>query len=477
MKDASQSFSSFGVCTMPQQQPQLSAQEGARRLLEYLVDAAHNVVLEDDQQGRFGVLYDPPTMLESLVQIATTEENVGVPRLPPPVTVHSLQYNSTPYLDLLVQPPSLKEWNQVPVQIRSACKEIIRIRWVDAKFGIRPSHTWNLLPSSTTIDTGVDGENSLPTWIQHCSPGHFFLISIVKDDNVTNDSLVDQEEDLFSAYDNGISATSSSNETILGAYRPLRPLPSGKYHTITIRDLYHEEDTAGGYRQFRVEWTLLDSYDALCVAAAELDCHGDGGGGMTASTVKLLSTIVSNLVQHPHDQKYQKLRLANPKIQTQLVSSWGAVQFLTLCGFERTTMAVDDAEPSKNNPQKQNEVPTTEDFLVIAPTSGMTNTERTALLETQSLASQLLSILKERSVTGFCPDLAPPTPWEPSRAMSGHFGGRNQRWAETQDQRRGFISADDRWARAEHVNRNRRNGRGRRPDPGSAPSSRGNWGR
>jgi hypothetical protein len=450
-----------------QQQQQLSAQEGAGRLLEFLVDAAHNVILEDDQQGRFGVLYDPPSMLESLVQVATTEENVGVPSLPPLVTVHSLQYNRTPYLDLLVQPPSLKEWHQVPVQIRSACKETVRIRWVDAKYGIRSSHTWNLVPSPTTINNVVDDESNLPTWIQHCLPGHFFLISIVKNDTFTHDAQ-DQEEDLFSAYENARSETSSSNETILGAYRPLRPLPSGKYHTITIRDLRHDDDLAGGYRQFIVEWTLLDSYDALCMAAAELDRHSGGGGGTTATTIKLLSTIVSNLVQHPDDEKYHKLRLANPKIQAHLLSSWGAVQFLTLCGFERTTMVMDVAD----------EVPTKEDFLVIpSASSGMTNNERTLLLETQSLASHLLSILKERTVTGFCPDLAPPTPWEPSRAVLGQVAGRNQRWAETQDRRRGFISADDRWERAERVNRSRRNGRGRRPDPGNAPSSRGNWGR
>jgi PUB domain len=457
---------------MPQRQQQRpSAQEGARRLLEFLVDAAHNVVLEDDQQGRFGVLYDPPSMLESLVQVATTEENVGVPTLPPPVAVHSLHYHPTPFLDLLAQPPSLQEWHQVPVQIQSACTETIRIRWVDGDYGIRSSHTWNLPPRSSTA---VGNDRNLPAWVQHCSPGHLFLISIVKNDMAGVDVVTDQEEDLFSDYDNGDSRPSvPSNETILGAYRPLRPLPSGKFHSIWIRELQPHE-TEEGYRQFIMESTLTDPYDALCVAAASLDPVSTSG----ASATKLLTTVVSNLVQHPNDEKYQKLRLSNPKIQSQLLSSWGAVQFLTMCGFERKTLTVDTVEKgTDNNDNIAEDSPQSEEFLIIPSTLEMAAEEHTMMLNTQSQALQLLKILKERSVAGFCPDLAPPTPWEPPRVMTGGGGGRNQRWAETQDRRRGFVSAEERWARAERVNRNRRNGRGRRPDPGNAPSSRGNWGR
>ncbi|KAG7344153.1 PUB domain containing protein [Nitzschia inconspicua] len=462
----------------PGQGQRPSAQEGAQRLLEFLIDAAHNVVLEDDQQGRFGVLYDPPSMLESLVQVATTEENVGVPSLPPPVAVHSLQYNNTPYLDVLSEPRSLKEWHQVPVQIQSSCDETIRIRWVDMDYGIRSSHTWNLPPRSTS---STDNNHSLPTWLQHCSPGHLFLLSIVKNDNPTTIHNHDEEPDLFSAYDGGVSVSAAaSNETILGAYRPLRPLPSGKYHTLTIRELKPHENVDGGYRQFIVEFALSDPYDALCVATASLDPHTGGSGTVSSTaTIKLLSTIVSNLVQHPGEAKYEKLRVSNPKIQSHVMSSWGTVQVLTLCGFERTRLPAEKSKSTNSTDSDKEDAnpPETDDFLVIPPPAEMAAEERAELLEMQSQAMQLLKILLERSVPGFCADLAPPTPWEPPRAITGSGGGRNQRWAETQDYRRGFISAEERWARAERVNRNRRNGRGRRPDPGNAPSSRGNWGR
>lgn len=471
--------------TPSQQQQRPSAQQGARRLLEFLADAAHNVILEsDDHHGRFGVLYDPPSMLESLVQVATTEENVGLPSLPPPVAVHSLQYSTTPYLDLLANKAassssaaaSIKEWHQIPVQIQSSCMETIRIRWVDPDCGIRASHTWNLPPRSFSTTDRRD----LPTWMQYCSPGHFFLLSIVRN-NDGNDTIPgtpqDTEEDLFSTYDqtnSGATAgpsTAPFNETILGAYRPLRPLPSGKYHTLVVRELQPHE-TAEGYRQFFVELALSDPYDALCVAAASLDPHSGGSSstmGAISTTVKLLATIVANVVQHPDEAKYQRLRLSNPKIQSHLMSSWGAVQILTLCGFERRTLPIGE----KGDEQEAEK----EEFLVIPPVQEMEFEEIASLRETQAHAQQLLQILKERTVAGFLPDLAPPTPWEPSRVVIGGGGGSNQRWAESLDRRRGFVSAEERWARAERVNRNRRNGRGRRPDPGNAPSSRGNWGR
>jgi hypothetical protein len=486
---------------MAPQSQQPSAQEGARKLLElfFVTDADALTVVnmedDDDRQGRFGHLYDPPSMLESLVQVATTEENVGMPQLPPPVAVHSLQYNCTPFLDLRNE-SSLKKWHQVPVQIRNATSETIRIRWVDAAYGIRPSHTWNLPPRSSLSaaaqrdPSSQDANSNDPTWHQHCSSGHFFLLSIVQNSD-SSDSLRPQEEDLFSAYDNDYRIAANSKETILGAYRPLRPLPSGNFHALAIREdsTVHPEHYTADFttdedqhhqdqRQlFAVQFSITDSYDALCVAAASLDphCNSSSGGG---TTIKFLTTILSNLIQHPNDKKYQQLRLSNPKIHLHLLSSWGAVQFLTLCGFERRRAVVDEEMNTNEDASSIIE----EDYLIIIASDESTvsveQEDRASVLllvEIQTLALQLLQILSTRSASGFVPDVAPPTPWEPSRPILGGGGGKNKRWAETQGRR--FISADDRWARAERVNRNRRNGRGRRPDPGNAPSSRGNWGR
>jgi hypothetical protein len=431
-----------------------SNQEGARKLLEVFESASPNVILDSaDEAGIFGQLYHPNAVMDSLLSVATTEENVGVPNVPPSVAVHSLEYERKPFLDLLsTTGTTLKNWHQVPIQVLNSSNADVRIRWIDHKYGKRASHTWNLRPRGQNNDTPS------PSWVQHCSPGHLFLFSIL---NNEGSQAENQEEDLFSAYDHDYVL---SQEVLLGAFRPLRPLPSGSYLSIVIRQ--EDEPTSRlqtdsvPQRSFVVEAVIHDVYDALVVAAASLDPYTAGSGAVI--TINLLKTVLSNVVKHPDEEKYRKLRLSNPKIQKNICSSWGAVQFLTLCGFEQHTVVNGEDEA--------------EDYLVIPPTTS----EETAaeLRETQSQSLKLLDILSSRGVQGFVPDLAPPTPWESSRPVAGNGGGgRNRRWAENQDRRMGFVTPEERWARAERVNRNRRNGRARRPNPGEAPSSRGNWGR
>jgi len=69
-------------------------------------------------------------------------------------------------------------------------------------------------------------------------------------------------------------------------------------------------------------------------------------------------------------------------------------------------------------------------------------------------------------------DVAPASNGPTSSTTSGGNQG-NGNWNTTGTT---FMTPDDRWARAERAARFRRNA-GPRPQPGEAPSSRGNWGR
>ena len=91
----------------------------------------------------------------------------------------------------------------------------------------------------------------------------------------------------------------------------------------------------------------------------------------------------------------------------------------------------------------------------------------TSLLQT---AQDLLETLQNRAAPHFVAELAPPPPWQAPIQDGG-------RWQNSQAGRTRFVTDEEKWARVERVNRNRRSGRGRRPEPGQAPSSRGKWGR
>jgi hypothetical protein len=438
-----------------------SIQDGARTLLQFLVDTAENVRVVDEANGQFGNLYEPEDILGSLVTVATTEINVGIPSLPPPVICHSVSYNCTPYLDLLSTKPTVKNWHEIPVQVHNSLQEettIVRIRWISKDgYYSQPSHTWNLCSGSTTKMDNAANKN----WIQYCSPGDFFLFSIITKGKHNS------------------SSTKSEEETILGAYRPLRPLPSGLFHSIVIG-----KEEGQTHDNYVIEIAINDTYDALCVAAASLDPyyqHSHDDKKTLATRIKFLTTILTNLVQHPNEQRYQKLKLSNPKIQT-LIQSWSAMQILALIGFERrsSTDNINRHEQTEEKeeilivPKDLDDYTTTTSSMYTSPVS--TSEETNVIQTTRSLALQLLEILSSRCSPSFVHDLAPPTPWEPSQSTAG--GSNNQRWGETRDsRRRGFITDEERWARAERVAQNRRSGRGRRPDPGNAPSSRGKWGR
>jgi hypothetical protein len=480
-----------------------SAEEGAKKLLlSFVGSTKRRVWSEDDGNDLFGHLYgDPRSILDSLAMVATKDVNVGDTSLPPPVLVQSLGYECTPYLDvpsplqsssLSMQPldntshvaPQLKSWHEIPVQVHNSSTQKLRLRWIDSYHQTKSSHIWDLPPPPSSSrnaasDDGHNNSNFTATWTQYCRPGDFFLFSFVDREDVA--------EDLF-------SDDQLSEETVVGAYRPLRPLPSGKFHSIVVSQQRHQDQPDPQHEEkgksvtnadsataddddeedmVILESVLIDSYDALCVAAASMDPTNQKGRNSTGVTVKLVHKILSNLLNHPNDDRYRTLRLSNAKLQAHVFSSEGALQFLTMAGFERQTRQQPPRNPTGS---VENDPVTTEqeEGLLICPDDRtLDEEERVGLVETRVRAVQLLDVLVSRALPSFVPELAPPTPWETPRRLLGPASVNRSGGS-----RRGmFLSDEERWARAERVARSRRSGRSRRPAPGSAPSSRGSWGR
>ncbi|OEU08409.1 hypothetical protein FRACYDRAFT_271678 [Fragilariopsis cylindrus CCMP1102] len=166
------------------------------------------------------------------------------------------------------------------------------------------------------------------------------------------------------------------------------------------------------------------------------------------------------------------------------------MQFLTVaCGFEQQQQQQQYLEEEIDDDDDDDH--TNVDDWLVAPTSSpsmmISAEEIVALHEIRTQALELLQILLDRTQSTFIQELAQPTPWTPSICITAassssdsamdNNGGRNRNWGDPNRQRRGFISDEEKWNRADRSAKNRRNGRGRRPNPGEAPSSKGKWGR
>ena len=218
-----------------------------------------------------------------------------------------------------------------------------------------------------------------------------------------------------------------------------------------------------------------DRCTALVVASSWIDrqvvlglSRRDG-----AKVLDLLHKIVSNVLQHPEEGKYRKLRLSNGTVRRHIGEHWCVLEFLRVLGFDKTVLPTADGggggtsrgteeggENQHGNEQQE------EEYLLAAhpPTESK--------LELYRKAVGLLDMLRHRCSAGFVADVAPPTPWDEPFVLSGGGGGGGRRGGRG----RGFITDEDRWARVERV-RNFRRRAGPRPRPGNAPSDRGRWGR
>ena len=324
------------------------------------------------------------------------------------------------------------------------CSSFVRIRWIDGDGRPRPSHVWTLAPGQELV--------------QSTTPGHVFAISAV---------VQNGEEDLFG---------SRESEAVVGAYRPKRSLPSGANHCVQIHDGEGDSSAAAAAAPFILEVVLTDptSYDALVVSASWIDRQIVLGQSRQDSVkvLDLLDKIVSNVIEHPDEVKYRKLRLANGTVRKHIGEHWCVLDFLGVLGFDRTMLPkVGDGdrgmstEGGEHENEKQDEQQ--EEYLLAAhpPTESKLELHRTAV--------GLLDVLRQRCSAGFVADVAPPTPWDEPIVLSGGggSGGRRGRGGG-----RGFLSDEDRWARVERVRQFRR-AAGPRPRPGNAPSDRGRWGR
>lgn len=383
----------------------------AKRLLELLPSTAE-VEIDDETHELFSAILAPLDVWNALLETADEDTNVGVPSLSALVDLKSHNMGNATFLNSNWEPTTA---HQIPIQLHNACgsnqnaTNTLRIRWIDFQGGIRPStHQWDISPSQT--------------FDQFTQPGHLFLVS-----RVNASSLIEDDE------------------VLLFGFRAKRPLPSGSPLILRVSIL---EDSGA----FLLETTLTDPFDTMTVAAADLDSYRDGPSrSLLQQTLKLLQTILSNLLQHPQDEKYQKLRLGNPKVQQYIEASWSAMALLRLVGFEQTLLPASE----KGN---------TEPYLKVSPDE--------SFLEPCQLALRIIKLLQSRLESGFLEDLAPPTPWQQvaTPATGGTRGG-------VSNAQRGWMSEEERWERIQRVNRQRQSGAARRPNPGEAPSSRGRWGR
>ena len=390
----------------------------------------------DDGHGIFGELYHAEKVWEALWDggdgvgdgsspaAAALSDGVGVVGdgdlnvgTPTGTILCSQDLPATTYLNSKMETVTPHE---IPIEIHNTTSHYkVRVRWIDLQGHNSPTtHLWDVLPSST--------------FEQYSKPGHLFILSIVSATNV-------YEED----------------EHMLGAYRPKRGLPSSTPHCIIVQG---GGDSDSIDTPFLLETLLLDEskFDTFSVAASDLENYNARNHSRQTAekTVQMLQTIVKNAIQHPDEEKYHKLRLSNRKIQHYIVSSWGSVEILKTLGFVEKQLQVDGGNKDDQ-----------ETFLVL-PTPIRENTKRIG-----KKALEILTLLHSRLLPEFITDLAPPTPWQNVGVYTGGKSGGN--W----NNNRGFISDDEKWARAERISGLRRSGRARKPAPGEAPSSRGRWGR
>ncbi|NJK77157.1 MAG: hypothetical protein HC942_28425, partial [Microcoleus sp. SU_5_6] len=201
-------------------------------------------------------------------------------------------------------------------------------------------------------------------------------------------------------------------------------------------------------------------------------------------TIHLLQTIIKNVVvHHPRDEKYHWLKLSNAKMKRYIVdsdSSWGAMEMLTMVGFVQKTITTSTTGTDHDDDDADQKG---ECVLVMATPTPQ------AARDIGQYALQLLDILQNRASAQFVAELAPPTPWQAPPPLTAVRNYENEQEEEddavsaTPGQQQqpyragGFVTPEERWARAERVAQSRRSGRGRMPAPGEAPSSRGKWGR
>lgn len=359
--------------------------------IEWITQAAASVELLDASHGVLGELIDPAIVLQGLGLC----DNVG--RMDDPDSalatqaMHSFTSQDSP---------------EIAMEFDNATSHAITVRWMDER-------------GHAVLTGTMDPYNQT---VQYSRCGHLLVLSVV---------------------------LAPHNEHLLGGYRLLMPCFSGSPHQLLV-----EEETVGNIiptHKYKVEVLLADvtGQDELVLAAAALDTVGTGPAVCT-KTIHALYTIVTNLLQHPDDPKYQSLKGSNAKVRSTLLQNQAAQQILYGIGFRH------DQETNVWKYQP--------------------HANRQAIPERLVQAKQLLETLLERSQPGFVAELAPPPVWQGPILNSSFMNANTPGFGAGGVTH--FWTDDEKWARVER-NRARRGGGGggRPPNRGHAPSSNGLWGR
>ncbi|KAL4521678.1 hypothetical protein Ndes2437B_g07756 [Nannochloris sp. 'desiccata'] len=77
-----------------------------------------------------------------------------------------------------------------------------------------------------------------------------------------------------------------------------------------------------------------------------------------AASAQILSRLIKNIIANPSEEKYRKIRLGNPKIQSAIVDTHGGVELILACGFvivfetnEDAQNEIENESESLNNPR------------------------------------------------------------------------------------------------------------------------------
>ena len=353
-----------------------------------MFDNAANTIVYDASDGVFSDLYDASTVVASHLQQSDTNQIADQQAV---IQLRSIHYDGG-------------ENNNIAIKFYNYSSTFVTIRWIDHKGQYNPSHTWILAPNEELN--------------QQTAAGHIFVLSI----------------------------SNGSDESVLGAFRPKRTLPSGTYHSVQVHD--------GESSDYILEVILSHRYDALVVSSFWLNRNivMKQTRQDATKTLNILHRIVSNVIQDRSNETFRKLRLSNDTVK-KYICNWATMEYLRVLGFQKKMLANDQGREGE------------EEYLIVEDIPDDT----TLALYVRGLA--LIEILQSRCQPGFVADLAPPTPWEipiqtndngsgNSRRGRGGGGGR---WGTAGSTN--MMNPDDRWARVERA-RNFRRRAGPRPSPG-----------
>lgn len=80
--------------------------------------------------------------------------------------------------------------------------------------------------------------------------------------------------------------------------------------------------------------TIPPEWELVHQQASEFIESNRGSLLSSPSTLQIINSICSNIISHPNEEKFRKIKLANPKFNEFVMNVKGAINLLFLCGFE-----------------------------------------------------------------------------------------------------------------------------------------------